>query len=195
MLKAMGIEDEKIEQIIEAHTETTDALKQQRDEYKAGADKAETLQNELAELKAKQPDGYEDRYKAEHDAFEKFKAEVAEKDAKAEKARLYEKLLVDSGIDPKRVGSITKLTDLDEVSVEDGKITNAEELGEKAKAEWADFVVVKGEEGAKTATPPTNGGSAMSKADIYRKDDKGRYVLSTAERQRAIAENHEQFGL
>ena len=37
MLKAMGIEDEKIDQIIEAHTETTDALKQQRDEAKAEA--------------------------------------------------------------------------------------------------------------------------------------------------------------
>ena len=34
MLKAMGIEDEKIDQIIEAHTETVDALKEQRDGYK-----------------------------------------------------------------------------------------------------------------------------------------------------------------
>ena len=31
MLKAMSIEDDKIEQIIEAHTETVDALKQERD--------------------------------------------------------------------------------------------------------------------------------------------------------------------
>ena len=29
----------------------------------------------------------------------------------------------------------------------------------------------------------------LTKADIYKKDDKGRYVMSTAERQKAIAEN------
>ena len=39
MLKAMGIEDEKIDQIIEAHSETVDALKEQRDQYKADAEK------------------------------------------------------------------------------------------------------------------------------------------------------------
>ena len=35
MLKALGIEDEKAEEIISAHIESTDALKAQRDEYKA----------------------------------------------------------------------------------------------------------------------------------------------------------------
>ena len=42
-LKAMGIEDEKIDEIIAAHAETVDALKEQRDNYKAQAD-------ELAEV-------------------------------------------------------------------------------------------------------------------------------------------------
>ena len=40
MLKAMGIEDEKIDQIIEAYTETVDALKEQRDQYKGNFYKA-----------------------------------------------------------------------------------------------------------------------------------------------------------
>lgn len=35
MLKAMGIEDEKIDQIIEAHSETVDSLKEQVSAYKA----------------------------------------------------------------------------------------------------------------------------------------------------------------
>ena len=33
MLKAMGIEEDKIEQIIEAHSETVDSLKADRDSY------------------------------------------------------------------------------------------------------------------------------------------------------------------
>ena len=37
MLKAMGIEEEKIDQIIEAHSETVDALKKDRDTYKENA--------------------------------------------------------------------------------------------------------------------------------------------------------------
>lgn len=39
------------------------------------------------------------------------------------------------------------------------------------------------------------GGTAkpMTKEDIFKRDEKGRYVLSTAERQKAIAEHHELF--
>ena len=33
----------------------------------------------------------------------------------------------------------------------------------------------------------------MTKEDIYKKDEKGRYILSTAERQKAIRENPEAF--
>ena len=38
MLKAMGIEEDKIEQIIEAHTDVTDSLKADRDKYKEDAE-------------------------------------------------------------------------------------------------------------------------------------------------------------
>ena len=44
MLKAMGIEDEKIDQIIEEHVESIDGLKAERDRYKAGAEEAEVHQ-------------------------------------------------------------------------------------------------------------------------------------------------------
>ena len=52
MLKAMGIEDEKVEQIIEEHVESVDALKAERDRYKAGAEEAEGLRRQLEEAKA-----------------------------------------------------------------------------------------------------------------------------------------------
>ena len=46
--------------------------------------------------------------------------------------------------------------------------------------------------GAKTSTPPANtGGAKLTKADIYKKDERGRYVLSASERQKALAENPE----
>ena len=52
-LKGMGITDEQISAIIEAHTESTDALKAQRDNYKAYAEKLPAVQQELDTLKAK----------------------------------------------------------------------------------------------------------------------------------------------
>jgi len=47
MLKAMEIDDEKIDQIIDAHTDVTDALKADRDKYKADAEKSYNLEREL----------------------------------------------------------------------------------------------------------------------------------------------------
>ena len=47
MLKAMSIEEEKIDQIIEAHTETTESLKAERDKYKESAEKVSDLQSQL----------------------------------------------------------------------------------------------------------------------------------------------------
>ena len=39
MLKALGIEEDKIDQIMDAHVEVVDALKADRDTYKADAEK------------------------------------------------------------------------------------------------------------------------------------------------------------
>ena len=44
--------------------------------------------------------------------------------------------------------------------------------------------------GNNPANPPANnGGGKLTKADIYKKDEKGRYIMSTSERQKALAEN------
>ena len=72
-LSALGIEADKIDEIISAHTETVDALKEERDKYKADADKLPGVQKELDDLKktANDADGYKKKYDDEHEAFEK----------------------------------------------------------------------------------------------------------------------------
>ena len=61
-----------------------------------------------------------------------------------------------------------------------------------AKEEWAEYVTTTTTTGAKTSTPPANsGGAKLTKAEIYARDEHGRYKLSTAERQKALAENPE----
>ena len=193
MLKAMGIEDEKIDQIIDAHSETVDALKADRDTYKEDAAKLAAVQKELDALKAKGDDGYKAKYEAEKAAHDALKADIAAKEAKKAKADAYRELLKGANIDEKRIATILRAEapTIDKIELDaDGKIKNAEQYTESIKSDWADFIVTQSAKGANTATPPANGGAATTKTkeDILKIKDAG-------ERQKAIAENPTLFGI
>ena len=152
MLKAMGIEDEKIDEIIDAHTETVNALKEQRDQYKEDAEKLPTVQAELDKLKGSED--WKAKYETEHQEFETYKTTVAaEKDAEQKKA-LYRQLLRDKKIDEKRLDAIIKVTDLSTLKVKDGKLENADDLKKNIDTEWAGFIVKDKVEGAGVDNPP-----------------------------------------
>ncbi len=87
LLKGMGLTDEQVDTIIEAHTDTVDGLKGDITRYKADAEKLPGVQKELDELKAAGDDGYQEKYEREHKAFEDFKADVTAKESKAAKER------------------------------------------------------------------------------------------------------------
>ena len=190
MLKAMGIEEEKIDQIIEAHTETVDGFKDKLNDYKDKAEKYDGVKKELDDLKDGDND-WQKKYEKEHSDFEAYKNDVTAKETKRTKEHAYRELLRGAGVSEKRLDAILKVTNLDSIELDkDGKIKDADKHTETVKAEWADFVETTSTQGADTATPPTNnGGTKMTKAEIYKKDDKGRYVLSTEERQKALVEN------
>lgn len=154
LMKSMGIEDEKIDQIIEAHVETVDALKSERDGYKAEADRLASVEGELQALKEKPGDDFREKFEAEHEAFEAYKSEVAAKEAEREKVGLYESVLRDAGIDEKRIASVVKVTDLSALEVKDGEIVDREKAVESAKSEWGDFIVQSSVKGAQVDTPP-----------------------------------------
>ena len=69
MLKAMNIEEEKIDQIIEAHTETVDGFKEKLNDYKDKAEKYDGVKKELDELK-EGGDDWQKKYEKEHSDFE-----------------------------------------------------------------------------------------------------------------------------
>lgn len=162
MLKAFGIEDEKVDEIIEAHAESVDALKRQRDEYKAEAEKVPALQKQLDGMG--DPDELRAKYDAEHEAFEKYRAEVEAGKAEAEKRGLYRKLLEQVGVDPKRIDSVLRVSDLSGVSVKDGAIEGADDLTESIKSDWSDFIAVETTKGAAVPNPPkSTGGAAVPK--------------------------------
>lgn len=165
MLRAMGIEDEKADEIIEAHAETVDALKAKAQEAGDGAGKAEELAKQVEQLKADlakaqekgDPDGFKSKYEEEHEAFEDYKAQVAAKDADRTKRSLYRKLLAKAGVDPKRLDAVMRVADLSKVEVKDGAIQGADELEKGIKSDWADFIPTTSTQGAEPATPPKDG--------------------------------------
>ena len=194
MLKAMGIEEEKIDEIIEAHREVTDALKEDRDKYKADAEKLASTQKELDDLKktVDGADSFKERYEKEHKDFEDYKAAVKAEQTKTAKVEAYKALLKKAGVSDKRLDAIVKVTSVDDLELDDnGNVKNADDRIKAIKDEWSEFIVTESSRGANTENPPTNvgGNNKLTKAEIYKKDDHGRYVLSTAERQKALMEN------
>lgn len=196
-LKALGIEDEKIDQIIDAHSETVNALKDEMADYKAKAEGADSTKKELDKLKAEikeaeeknGKDPYKVKYEAVKEDFENYKKDVEAKETKANKEKLYTELLKEAGVADKRIAAILRVSDLDKIEVEaDGKLKDAKELTKSIKEEWADFITKTESKGAETATPPgSTGGKTMTKDDIMK-------IKDASERQKAIAENHELFG-
>lgn len=188
LLKSMDIDDEKIDQIIEEHVESVDALKKQRDVYKSDADKVEDLERQLEEARKDQGDDYKAKYEELENEFEEFKAQVEADKTAAEVKSLYGDLLKDAGVDEKRIDAIIKVTDLSEITLnKDGSIRDAEKLTDKIKEDWSDFIVTIDDKGAKVDTPPASGGKKMTKEEISK-------IKDPTERQQAIADNHELYG-
>lgn len=196
-LKAMGIEDEKIDEIIAMHTETVDGLKADVAKYRADAEALPGVRQQLEQaqndLEAGKGDSWKARYEAVKQEYDGYKQEQAQKEARAAKERAYRELLRQAGVSERRLDAVLRVSDLDSVELdESGKVRDADSLTAGIQSEWADFIQTTSTQGAQTATPPANTGQAMSRQDIYRKDGRGRYVLSTAERQQALAEQMAQ---
>ena len=192
-LKAMGLTDDQVDSIVEMHTETVDGLKDKLKTAEEKANQLDGVQKELDALKAKGGDDYKAKYEAEKQAFENYKADQTAKETKAAKeaaVRAYfeGKNITGGNLNIAMRGAKDEINGLE---LDDtGKIKDTSALDSLVSGEYAALVVTTQTRGANTATPPAgNGGSKLTRADIYKKDDHGRYVMSTAERQKALAEN------
>ena len=157
MLKAMGIEEEKIDQIIEAHSETVDSLKADRDNYKEDAEKLKDVQKELDELKAKGDDGWKEKYDNLKGEFDKYKTDVQEKETHNKKVEAYKAILKDANLSEKGIEKAVKYAEWDKIELDtDGKLKGANDHIKAARDEWAEYVTTTTTTGAKTSTPPAN---------------------------------------
>lgn len=195
-LQALGIEDDKIDEIIEAHSETVNGLKDERDQAREKAKEADTLKAELEDakktIKANETgeNEYKEKYEKLQSDFDQFKADIEKAEISRKKDRAYRELLKTAGVSEKRHDGILKLTDLEGVELDGDNLKDADNLIDGIKTEWADFIITEKSKGAYTETPPANNGvgATMTKSEI-------RAIKDPSARQKAMVENGALFGL
>ena len=189
MLKAMGIEEDKIDQIIEAHIDVVEPLKQERDRLSADAAKLVEVEKELEELRG--ADDYKAKYEAEHRAFEAYKAEQAEREQKAAKEAAARAYFESAGITGANLDIAMRgaKDEIKSLQLDGDKIKDNKALADLVSGTYAGLVVTQQKKGTNVANPPANNGgkSSKTKEEIY-------LIKDSAERQKAIMDNHELFG-
>lgn len=186
-LSAMGIEPDKVDEIINAHAETVDGLKEQLQQYKESADKLPEVQKELDKLKESTKNGGDyDRLKQE---FEDYKAEVKNKETLNAKKAALSKVAKDAGLSEAGVAKAVKYADWSAIELDDdGNVKEAKNLIKSLREEWSEHIVKTETKGADTATPPQNSGTGK-----YKNRSEIMAIKDTTERQKAIAENLQLF--
>ena len=186
MLKGMGLDEEQIGAIIDAHIETVDGLKEERDGYKVNSEKLREVTAELNKLKADGGD-WQSKYDELQAEYEKFKAEQANKETARAVKEAYTALLKEAGVSEKRLESVLKVTNLKDVALtKEGKIKDADKLTESIKTEWADFITTEETKGTDTPKPPKSdgGGTGKTRDEILAIKD------GTARRSEMMANSH-----
>ena len=166
----MGIEADKVDEIINAHIEVVDGLKEERDNFKKDAEKLADVQKQLDKANDKLAKNGEGETVAKEDydklkqEYDDYKADITAKNTRTEKENAFRELLKSVGVSEKRFNAIIKVSDIDGLELDkDGKIKDAEKHTENVKSEWADFIETTTTKGANTANPPANNGKGTGK--------------------------------
>lgn len=189
-LAALGIEADKVDEIISAHSETVDGLKEQLKAAQRDADKLTEVQAQLDKAKeAAKNSGDAAKIQKE---FDEYKEAVEKEKTLTAKKAVLTRIAKDAGLSEAGIAKVLKYTDFASVDLDEkGEAKDGKALLKSLKEEWPEYIQTVQTSGVKTPTPPANdGGKAkLTREDIYKKDDHGRYVMSTEERQKALAEN------
>ena len=188
-LKSMGLTDEQVNAIIENHSETVEALKKERDGYKATAESVAQVTKERDEALEKLEKAG-DAAKVQKE-FEDYKAGIEAEKLTAQKRTAYAALLKDAGMERESARSLVlKTVDFSTVELDsEGKIKDADKHKASIKADYADFIGKVETTGTNTTNPPSGGGGGTkTKEQILA-------IKDGAERRREMAANPSLFGL
>lgn len=188
LLKGMGLTEEQVDTIIEAHTDTVDGLKDQVKAYKADADKLPGVQKELDDLKAAGDDGWEEKAKDWEKKYTDLVAENKSKETKAAKEAAVKAYYESKGItgDNLTIAMMGSGGEIEKLELDGDKIKDSSGLDALVGGAFAKLVSTTNPEGVKTKTPPKNGGAKMTREEIVK-------IQDPTERRAAIRDNMELF--
>ena len=171
LLKGMGLTDEQVDTIIEAHTDTVDGLKEQVKTYKADAEKLPNVQKELDDLKAAGDGGFKEKFEKEHSDFENFKKTIQEKETKAAKESAAKAFFESKGITGNSLeiamrGSSAEIAALD---LDGEKIKDSSALDALVNGTFKALVSTTTTKGANIPNPPVTAPNKAYSADDIRK--------------------------
>lgn len=189
-LTALGIEADKQDEIISAHADTVDGLKEQLATASKRVEQFEAVEKELNTLKAEKHENYKEKYEQEHNAFEQFKSDLVAKETQAAKekaARAFfeSRNITGANLEIALRGSQNEIKALE---LDGDNIKDASALDALVSGTYSGLVLTRKTKGVDTPTPPSNtGGTTKTKEEI-------RQIKDTTARQKAIAENLSLYG-
>ena len=164
-LTALGIEDDKAEIIMQSHLEVVDALKNERDNYKAEAEKIKGVQKELDDLKAKIEKDYvpKTEYDKTKQEYDDYKNGITEKELQATKAKAVKEYFESKGIkgdnlDIALMGIEGRMKDFE---MSEGKLKDTTALDELVGGKFKRLVETQETKGASTPNPPAKTGGEV----------------------------------
>lgn len=200
---------EAVEKVVSGHVASIDALREEINDLKSKLNEAQTEFDKVKDVQKKYDDllaqveaDNKAREGKDYDAlkkeYEDYKAEVQEKAVESAKEKAVRGLLSDMNVSDKGTYMFMEYG-YPKINVElddEGNLKDATAIRQVVKKDFGEYIPKIETKGADTKQPPTDGkggAGALTKADIYKTDEHGRYVMSTNERQQAIAENLELF--
>lgn len=200
LLKNLGLTEEQVEAIIEAHLDSINVVKDdsenskaEAEKYKADAERLASVQKELDDLKAAIAEEKKANEGKDYDAlkseFDAYKAEQEGKELSARKSAAYRALLSSMNMSEKGISKASKYFDLSRIELtKEGKIKDEDSIRTATAEEWGEYLPEIAEVKNDVPTPPANtgGGDGLTKQDIMA-------IKDATERQKAIAEHLDLF--
>ncbi len=178
LLKALGISDEAIDEIITAHRETVDAIKAERDELLTRASTVDTLTAERDKLRhdleeAQAHTGDAGKVQAEFDAY---KAQIETEKSNSAKRKLVHAALEKAGANPAALDLLTNTVALDKVELNGDTLKDEDSVINPIRESHAALFGTQIQKGAPDMNPMSGGKNAATalslKDALHQKYDK-----------------------
>lgn len=177
--------------LVALHLSVLDPLK---DDLQRAEDKVkdyDAIKKERDDLKAAAGEDYKKKYEDERKAFSDYKKDQEAKATAAVRDKAGRAYFEGKGITGANLEIAMRAAskEISELQMDGDKIKDTAALDSLVGSTLKGLAVTTGKQGVPQTNPPKNSGDALTRKDIYAKDEKGRYKMSTAERQKALAEH------